>query len=105
MLNLLKFNSGDGENSYFQKYGAAVMPLLKKHGAKIIYTLEAEQLLIGEEHYDRVILVMYPSVEEFTKMILSEDYQKISHHRANALEIGHLFGFSNEAAALKVSSE
>jgi uncharacterized protein (DUF1330 family) len=105
MLNLLKFNPGDGESSYFQKYGAAVMPLLKKHGAKVIYTLEAEQSLIGEEHYDRVILVMYPSVEEFTKMILSEAYQKISHHRADALEIGHLFGFSNEVAVLKIPGE
>jgi len=81
------------------------LPLIAKHGGKLILGLEPEQLLVGTEHYDRVILVMYPSVEAFTKMILSEDYQKISHHRTSALEIGHLYGFSNAGGELKIRDE
>ena len=100
MLNLLKFKPGS-ENDYFEKYGAAVTPLITKHGGKVIFGLQGEQLITGKEHYDRILLVMYPSVAEFTKMILSEEYQKISHLRAGALEIGHLYGFSNAAAELK----
>ena len=105
MLNLLRFKPEGGKIAYYQKYGAAVMPLISKHGGQVIFDLEAEQLLMGEERYDRVILVMYPSVEDFTKMILSADYQKISHHRTDAIEIGHLDGFSNAAEELKSSSE
>lgn len=105
MLNLLRFKPHGGKSAYFQEYGAAVMPLISKHGGQVIFDLEAEQLLIGEEQYDRVILVMYPSVGDFTKMILSADYQKISHHRTDAIEIGHLYGFSNAAEELKTLSE
>lgn len=100
MLNLLKFKPGR-ENDYFEKYGTAVTPLITKHGGKVIFGLRGEQLLVGKESYDRVFLVMYPSVTEFTKMIVSEEYQKISHHRADGLEVGHLFGFANAAPELK----
>jgi len=101
MLNLLRFKPDGGKRAYFQDYGAACMTLISKYGGKVIFGLEAEQLLIGEEQYERVILVMYPSVEAFTKMIMSVDYQKISHHRTEAIEIGHLYGFSNAGGKLK----
>ncbi len=101
MLNLLKFKPG-GEKIYLQNYARAVMPLITDtHNGKVIYGLEPEQLLIGEEEYDRVILVEYPSDQEFKEMLLSDEYQKISHHRTEAIEIGDLYGFSNEAAELK----
>lgn len=101
MLNLLKFKPG-GEKLYRQNYARAVMPLITDaHNGKVIYGFKPEQLLIGEEEYDRVILVEYPSDQEFREMLLSEEYQKISHHRTEAIEIGHLYGFSNEAAELK----
>ncbi len=105
MLNLVKFKPDGGRNAYFHDYGDHVLPLIAKHGGKLIFGLEPEQLLVGTEHYDRVILVMYPSIEAFTKMILSEEYQKISHHRTNALEIGHLYGFSNARGELKIRDE
>lgn len=105
MLNLLRFKPDGGKDAYFRDYGSNVMPLIAKHGGKVIFGLEAEQLLVGEEQYDRVILVMYPSVERFTRMILSEEYQDISHHRADALEIGHLYGFSNASGELKRTGE
>ncbi len=101
MLNLLKFKPG-GEKIYRQDYARAVMPLITDtHNGKVIYGLEPEQLLIGEEEYDRVILVEYPSDQEFKEMLLSDEYQKISHYRTEAIEIGDLYGFSNEAAELK----
>jgi uncharacterized protein (DUF1330 family) len=105
MLNLLRFKRG-GENSYFEDYGKPVTELIfKKHHGKIIYGLKPEQTLIGEEQYDRVILVMYPSIEEFTKMIQSEEYQQISHYREDAIEVGHLFAFTSESEELKRLSE
>lgn len=105
MLNLVRFKPEDGKRAYLEDYGKQVMPMIEKHDGKLIFGLAPEQLLTGTETYDRVILVMYPSVEAFTNMILSEEYQKISHHRSNALEIGHLIGFSNAAAAQKVPGE
>lgn len=105
MLNLVRFKPDGGRNAYFHDYGDHVLPLIEKHGGKLIFGLEPEQLLVGTEQYDRVILVMYPSAEEFTNMIRSEDYQKVSHNRTNALEIGHLFAFSNARGELKRTDE
>ena len=105
MLNLLKFKPG-GEKLYFEEYGRPVTKLIvKKHHGKIIYGLKPEQIIIGEEQYDRVILVMYPSIEEFAQMIQSEEYQKVSHYRTDAIELGHLFAFTSESEALKRLNE
>jgi len=101
MLNLLKFKPG-GENLYLDKYAKIVAPLIKgTHNGKVVCHFKPEKLLIGEEVYDRVILVMYPSTKAFTDMLQSDEYQEVSGHRADAISIGHLYGFSNEAAELK----
>jgi uncharacterized protein (DUF1330 family) len=96
MLNLMKFKPDGGEQAYRKKYASVVVPMIKNRGGQIVYALKAEQLLVGEEQYDRVPLVMYPSKEVFQEMILSEEYQAVSHHRSNSLKTGHLYGFSNE---------
>ena len=101
MLNLLAFKPG-GQKIYLQQYARAVMPLITQtHRGEVIYGLKTEQLLIGPEEYDRVILVMYPSADAFTDMLLSDAYQEVSHYRTSAISIGHLYAFSNEAAELQ----
>ncbi|WP_165441963.1 DUF1330 domain-containing protein [Rubinisphaera italica] len=101
MLNLLKFKPG-GEKIYLEKYAKVVAPLIKgTHNGKVICHFKPEQVLVGDEGYDRVILVMYPSAKAFTDMLQSDVYQEVSGHRADAISLGHLYGFSNEAAELK----
>ena len=84
MLNLLKFKPR-GERLYLDKYARVVAPLIKgtHNGTLVICHFKPEQLLAGEEVYDRVILVMYPSAKVFTDMLQSDQYQEVSGHRAD----------------------
>lgn len=103
MLNLLQFRAGSGEETYYKRYAAEVIPMIKSRGGKFVFGLMAEQPLLCDEKYDQVVLVSYPSAGEFTGMIASEDYKKISPHRREGLEIGHLYGFSNAGGGLKAT--
>ena len=100
-LNLLRFKPNGGEERYHSDYAKEVMPMIGAGDASVIFGLTAELMLLGEEQYDRAILVMYPSEKIFHQIVLSEKYQAISHLREDALEVGHLFGFKNEGKVLK----
>ncbi len=84
MLNLLKFKPDGGQVAYM-KYGMAVQPLLRRHGAKSLFFGRAEFCLIGNGDWDAVALVQYPSNQSFLDMIESADYQAIHHHREAGL--------------------
>jgi len=100
-INLLQFKPNGGEAKYYKEYAREVLPMISHAGAKVIYGLKAELMLAGEERYDRVVLVMYPSEKAFHQMVMSEAYQAISPNREDALEVGHLFGFRNAGRRLK----
>jgi uncharacterized protein (DUF1330 family) len=91
MLNLLKFkeraDSGDvsGRESY-NRYGRDVKPMVEALGGKIIWHGRAEQLLIGEEDWDAVALVEYPSRKAFMEMAMSKQMGDIHHNREAGLD-------------------
>jgi len=91
MLNLLKFkeraDSGDvsGRESY-NRYGRDVKPMVEALGGRIIWHGRADQLLIGEEDWDAVALVEYPSRKAFLEMAMSKQMGDIHHNREAGLE-------------------
>jgi uncharacterized protein (DUF1330 family) len=89
MLNLLRFKPDGGQERYME-YGAAVAPSLEKVGGRIVWAGEPATPLLGEQGWDMVALVEYPSRQAFLDMIGSPEYQEIGHLRTEALELGEL---------------
>ncbi len=85
MLNLLKFKA-DGGQAEYAKYSAGVLPLVAKHGGKVLFMGRGEFCFIGSANWDAVALVQYPSKRAFLEMTSSAEYQAIHHHRDAGLE-------------------
>ena len=85
MLNLLRFDTHNDDESRFNTYAEEVMPLLAERGAEIVYAGTAAGTVIGGETWDRVILVRYPTKIAFLEMIESDAYRAVTHHRTQAL--------------------
>lgn len=98
MLNLLAFEPERGKERYME-YGAAVAPLLEKAGGRIVFAGAPAPTLIGEDGWDLVALVEYPSRRAFLEMIGSPEYRAIAHLRTEALTKGELHPL-DEAADL-----
>src|SRR5262245_14851497 len=58
MVNLLKFKPDGGAEEY-ARYASALQPILKKLGAKVLFSGKAEFCLIGQADWDAVALVQY----------------------------------------------
>jgi uncharacterized protein (DUF1330 family) len=84
MLNLLQFRPDGGAERYGE-YGEAVAPLLARAGGKPIFAGRLSESLIGEGDWDLMILVSYPTRQDFLEMVSSADYQAIEHLRTEAL--------------------
>lgn len=89
MLNLLAFRPEGGQERYAE-YGAAVAPLLEKVGGRVVFVGEASPALLGDNSWDLVALVEYPTRQAFLDMVGSDEYQAISHLRTEALVKGEL---------------
>jgi uncharacterized protein (DUF1330 family) len=89
MLNLLRFRPDGGQERYAE-YGAAVAPLLERVGGRIVFAGAPAAPLLGDDSWDLVALVEYPSRQAFLDMISSPDYTAIGHLRAEALARGEL---------------
>lgn len=89
MLNLLAFRPDGGKERYLE-YGAAVAPLLEKVGGRIVFAGPASPPLLGDDAWDLVALVEYPSRQAFLDMIGSPEYLEIAHLRTEALAKGEL---------------
>ena len=89
MLNLLAFKPEGGRERY-EEYGEAVAPSLEKVGGRIVFMGAPGPALLGEESWDLVVLVEYPTRQAFLNMIGSADYQAIGHLRTEALAKGEL---------------
>lgn len=88
MLNLLKFKSEGGIDSYAQ-YTQKVVPYMAEVGAQMIYLGKAKELLHGSKEWDAwdaVMLVRYPSRKALTKMSGNPGYQEVHKFRAAGLE-------------------
>jgi uncharacterized protein (DUF1330 family) len=93
MLNLLKFKSGGGVASYME-YVRRVTPILERIGSKIIFAGPVTSTVIGDQPWDSILLVEYPSRKAFVAMVTSPEYQAIHHFRDEALERGELHAVS-----------
>jgi uncharacterized protein (DUF1330 family) len=89
MLNLLAFRL-DGGRERYEEYGTAVAPLLEKVGGRIAFAGVPAAALLGEDSWDLVALVEYPTRQAFLDMVGSEEYQAIAHLRSEALTRGEL---------------
>jgi uncharacterized protein (DUF1330 family) len=89
MLNLLRFKPDGGQERYME-YGAAVAPSLEKVGGRIVWAGEPATPLLGEQGWDMVALVEYPSRQAFLDMIGSPEYAAIAHLRTDAPTKGEL---------------
>jgi uncharacterized protein (DUF1330 family) len=89
MLNLLAFQPDGGQKRY-EEYGAAVAPLLEKAGGRIVFVGAPATALLGDDSWDMVALVEYPTRQAFLDMIASTEYQAVGHLRTEALAKGEL---------------
>jgi uncharacterized protein (DUF1330 family) len=89
MLNLLAFKPEGGRERYVE-YGEAVLPLLERAGGRLVFQGQAAPVVLGEDSWDLVLLVEYPTRGAFLEMVQSPDYQAIAHLRTEALAKGEL---------------
>jgi len=93
MLNLLKFRGEEGARAY-DRYVENVSKILEARGARIIYSGKAAELLVGDETWDAIVLVEYPSRKVFVEMVNSPEYQKAHVYREQGLESTVLYATS-----------
>ena len=92
MLNLKRFRerSLDGDGSgwdAYLRYSALTVPMIKARGGTLLWTGDAKAVALGAQQgnaWDYVALVYYPSVDAFTDMMTSADYEtRCDPHRRN----------------------
>jgi uncharacterized protein (DUF1330 family) len=103
MLNLLKFKPVGGAASYTE-YARQVTPILERIGAKVIFAGPVTSTVIGEQPWDSILLVEYPSRKVFVEMIASAEYQAIHHFRDEALERSELHAVSPTGSLVTVAN-
>ena len=93
MLNLLKFKGQEGAQAY-DNYMKSVSKMLEARGARVIYAGKATELLVGNEIWDGILLVEYPSRKVFLEIVSSPEYQKAHIDREQGLERTVLYATS-----------
>ncbi len=96
MVNLLKFTTQGGLESYLQ-YGREVGPHLQRVGATVRYAGTAPTNVIGDGErpwWDAILIVEYPTPQAFIDMVTTPEYAKVHEHRAAGLERGDLIATS-----------
>jgi uncharacterized protein (DUF1330 family) len=92
MLNLMRFRerSLDGDGSgwdAYLRYSALTVPMIKARGGTLLWTGDAKAVALGAQQgnaWDYVALVYYPTVDAFTDMMTSADYEtRCDPHRRN----------------------
>lgn len=98
MLNLLKFRERalyeDGRETdlsgrdAYKLYAAGFREVMEPRGVKILYAGDVRGLLIGagDDLWDEVALIQYPSAQVMLDMLRDETYQQAQQHRAAGLE-------------------
>lgn len=99
MLNLLAFKPDGGEQRYGE-YAAATAPFLEKVGGRLLSAYRPGDTLIGDDEWDMVAIVEYPTRGAFLEMIGSEEYQAITHMRTESLRAAALIPMDPSDASL-----
>jgi len=90
MLNLLKFKGAEGQASY-ARYAKEAGQFVTAVGGKVLYLGKPDELLNGEERWDLLMLVQYPSRKAFIQMINNPDYLKTHQFREEGVEQAVLY--------------
>ena len=90
MLNLLKFKAQGGRESY-ARYAREANKFVEDIGGKILFLGKPKELLNGDETWDVLMLVQYPSRKAFLTMANNPEYLKIHSFREEALERAVLY--------------
>lgn len=90
MLNLLKFKADGGEGHY-ARYMQEADRFVKGVGGRIVYLGAPREMLNGDQSWDILMLVEYPSRQAFLNMANDPDYLKIHQFREQALERAVLY--------------
>lgn len=90
ILNLLKFKEQGGRESYL-RYMKESAPYVEAVGAKVTFFGRANELLSGEETWDIIMIVHYPSRKAYLEMINNPGYLKVHEYRLEALERSVLY--------------
>jgi len=93
MLNLLKFKGKEGTRSY-DRYAENVSKILEERGARVIYAAKATELVVGDETWDAIALVEYPSRKVFVEMAKDPEYLRVQVDREQGLERTVLYAMS-----------
>ena len=102
MVNLLKFKTAGGLESYLQ-YGREVAPHLQRVGATLRYAGAAPTVVIGDGErpwWDAILIVEYPTPQAFIDMVTTQEYAQVHEHRAAGLERGDLIATSAWSVAV-----
>ncbi len=92
MLNLMKLKEGASIAPYAEAFDGPS----QQHapGTRLIFVGQCRELLLGEQEWDIVALVEYPSVDKFLAMAGSPEYAEISHLRTDVLEHAVLYALT-----------
>jgi uncharacterized protein (DUF1330 family) len=102
MLNLLKFKGEQGAQAY-DRYMKSVSKMLEARGARVVYAGKMADMLVGDETWDAILLVEYPSRKVFLEMVNSPEYQRAHVDREQGLERTVLYATSPMGDAVKFS--
>jgi len=92
MVNLLKFKPDGGKSSYEKYEKVAGKFVSEKLSGRLIYRGDCLMPLIGDEQWDEVIIVEYPSIEAFITMQKDKEYQQAAvSYRTEALLDSRLY--------------
>lgn len=97
MINILRYKdkTGNGEETgemAYARYGQNVLPFLKKAGGRLLWRGDVHATVIGDgsQPPQVVLLVEYPSIQNFIEMTTDPEYIKIAKDRTLGLEYGGL---------------
>lgn len=97
MINILRYKdkTGNGEETgemAYARYGQNVLPFLKKAKARLLWRGDVHATVIGDgsQQPQVVLLVEYPSIQNFIDMTTDPEYIKIAKDRTLGLEYGGL---------------
>ncbi len=84
-INLLRYKGEEGREAY-ERYTANTFPLIAELGGRPVLRLVGEQPLVGDEEWDELLFIMYPSREAFLGMLQDPDYREGTPDRTAGLD-------------------
>jgi len=67
----------------YKKYADQVPGILEKHGGKVLARGGEFQIMEGPDHFERFVVIEFPSMEQALACNRSPEYQAAAEHRRN----------------------